>query len=203
MSLRSVLFRRRLSGLPGRLSTIGLLAGVLATAMLALPAQAALKVGAAAPDFSAEAAVGGKAFGFRLSESLAKGPVVLYFYPKAFTSGCTVEAHAFAEATPQFQSLGATVVGLSNDDIETLKKFSVEACRNRFAVAADPQARVIRAYDAGFALLPSTADRISYVIDPQGRVMAVHASMDPQSHVTETLKAVERWKAAQTKKSPG
>lgn len=200
MSLRSVLFRLGLSGLPGRLSTLGLLVGVLATA---LPAHAALKVGAAAPDFSAEAAVGGKAFGFRLSESLAKGPVVLYFYPKAFTSGCTVEAHAFAEATPQFQSLGATVVGLSNDDIETLKKFSVEACRNRFAVAADPQARVIRAYDAGFALLPSTADRISYVIDPQGRVMAVHASMDPQSHVTETLKAVERWKAAQTKKGPG
>lgn len=183
-----------------------LAAGVLAVAALlgqALPAQAALKVGATAADFSAEAAVGGKAFVFRLSESLSRGPVVLYFYPKAFTSGCTVEAHAFAEATPRFQSLGATVVGLSNDNIETLKKFSVEACRSRFAVAADPQARVIRAYDAGFALLPSTADRISYVIDPQGRVIAVHSSMDPQSHVTETLKAVERWAAAQAKKGPG
>lgn len=196
MSSKSFIFRRGLPDTPA----IGLMAWMLA---FGLPAQAALKVGATAPDFSAEAAVGGKAYAFRLSESLAKGPVVLYFYPKAFTSGCTVEAHAFAEATPRFQSMGATVVGLSNDDIDTLKKFSVEACRNRFAVAADPQAKVIRAYDAGFSLLPTTADRVSYVIEPPGRVIAVHASMDPESHVTETLKAVERWRSAQTKKSPG
>ena len=94
---------------------------------------AALAVGAAAPDFTTDAALGGVALKFSLSETLKKGPVVLYFYPKAFTTGCTIEAHNFAEATPKFNALGATVVGISNDDIETLKKFSVEACRDKFA----------------------------------------------------------------------
>ena len=89
-------------------------------------AQAALPVDAPAPDFTAPAALGGRSFSFSLAESLKKGPVVLYFYPKAFTTGCTAEAHDFAEATPKFNALGATVVGMSTDDIATLQKFSVE-----------------------------------------------------------------------------
>jgi len=108
-----------------------------AAALAAAGAFAALAPGDAAPDFDADAAIGGKVFRFSLAQALKKGPVVLYFYPKAFTSGCTVEAHLFAEATPRFEALGATVVGISNDDIDTLKKFSVEACRDKFAVAAD------------------------------------------------------------------
>lgn len=189
--------RTRRLWLSTALRTTGSFGAVSAAAALgvaARPAHAALAVGADAPDFTVHAARGGETFSFTLSQALQAGPVVLYFYPKAFTSGCTVEAHAFAEATPRFEAMGATVVGLSNDDIETLKKFSVEACRNRFAVGADDGARVIKAYDAGIALMPRTASRISYVISPQRKVLLAYAAMSPDGHVDATMKAVEAWK---------
>ena len=166
---------------------------------LALPALAALKVGDAAPDFTTQASLAGKEFRFQLAATLKQGPVVLYFYPAAFTSGCTVEAHNFAEATEQFSALGATVVGVSNDDIETLKKFSVEACRNKFLVAADSGAQIIKKYDAALMLMPNTVDRISYVISPQGKVLYVFSSLSPDNHVENTLKAVQQWKASAPK----
>jgi len=169
----------------------------LAMALLgAGPAQAALKPGDAAPPFAADAALDGKAFRFTLAEALAKGPVVLYFYPKAFTSGCTYEAHQFAEASERFAALGATVIGVSADDIDTLKRFSVEACRSKFAVAADAQARVIRAYDAQVATRPDMADRISYVIGRDGRIAFAHRDGNPDTHVASTLKAVAQLGAA-------
>jgi thioredoxin-dependent peroxiredoxin len=161
-------------------------------------AQAALTVGASAPEFTAPAALGGKPFSFSLADSLKKGPVVLYFYPKAFTSGCTAEAHDFAEATPKFNALGATVVGMSNDDIATLQKFSVEACRDKFAVAADAGGRITKQYDASMMPGLEMADRISYVISPQGKVLYVYSSANPDEHVKRTLAAVEKWKAAKT-----
>ena len=160
-------------------------------------ARAALPVGAPAPHFTTEAALGGKAFSFSLADALRQGPVVLYFYPKAFTSGCTIEAHAFAEATPRFEALGARVVGMSNDDIATLQRFSVEACRDKFAVAADRGARITKQYDAAIASRPDMADRISYVISPAGRIVHVHAGSDPEAHVRATLQAVEAWRRAQ------
>lgn len=163
-------------------------------AALALPlaaAQAALKPGDAAPGFATEAALGGKTFRFQLSEALAKGPVVLYFFPKAFTQGCTVEAHLFAEASARFAALGATVVGVSGDDIDTLKRFSVEACRDKFAVAgASP--KTIEDYDARSSWRADMADRISYVIAKDGKIVFVHHGADPEAHVVNTLKAVER-----------
>lgn len=158
--------------------------------------QAALAVGAAAPDFTTDAALGGVALKFSLAQTLKKGPVVLYFYPKAFTSGCTIEAHNFAEATPKFNALGATVVGISNDDIETLKKFSVEACRDKFAVAADSGALIMKQYDAALWVKPDMADRISYVISPEGKVLYAFSSLSPDLHVENTLKAVEKWRAS-------
>ena len=100
--------------------------------------------GAQAPDFTAQASLGGKEFTFSLADALKKGPVVLYFYPAAFTPGCTVEAHDFADATDKFAALGATVIGVSHDKIETLDKFSVSECRSKFAVAADPDETVIK-----------------------------------------------------------
>lgn len=169
----------------------------LATLTLALsgPAHAALAVGAPAPDFSADAAVGGQPFKFKLAEALKKGPVVLYFYPKAFTSGCTVEAHNFAEATDKFAALNTTVIGMSNDDIETLKKFSVEACRNKFAVAADAGGKVIKDYDVALKMVPgSMADRVSYLIGRDGRIAAVHASMNPDGHIDAMLQAAQALK---------
>ncbi len=161
--------------------------------------HAALPVGAPAPDFTTQAALGGKPFSFALAEALKKGPVVLYFYPKAFTSGCTAEAHDFAEATPKFNALGATVVGMSNDDIATLQRFSVEACRDKFAVAADTGGRITKKYDAAFLPGLEMADRISYVISPQGKVLYVYSSGIPDEHVKRTLAAVEKWKGGAAK----
>jgi peroxiredoxin len=164
----------------------------MVAALLAAPAHAALKPGASAPMFATQAALAGKPFAFDMAEALRKGPVVLYFFPKAFTQGCTIEAHAFAEATPEFNKMGATVIGISHDDIDTLEKFSTEACRDQFAVASDVSAAAIRAYDAGNAARPGTASRISYVIDPQGKIAFMHEGTDPLEHVRQTLEAVRR-----------
>ena len=164
-------------------------------ATLCTPASAALKPGDAAPDFATEAAMGGKEFRFALADALKKGPVVLYFFPKSFTKGCTVEAHLFAEATEKFNALGATVVGISNDDIATQKRFSTEECRDKFAVASDHDTAITKQYDAKLATMPMS-DRISYVIAPDGKILYAYASMDPQDHVANTMKAVEDWKAA-------
>ena len=168
-------------------------AAALALAGLCVAAQAALPVGATAPDFSAQAALGGKEFSFHLKQALAKGPLVLYFYPKSFTSGCTAEAHAFAEASPRFAALGATVMGVSHDDIATQKEFSQKECRDKFAVAADADAKILRQYDVALSVMPNTAARVSFVISPQGKVLYVYDSMNPDLHVANTLKALQDW----------
>lgn len=165
---------------------------LLTLLMAALPLHAALRVGANAPTFTTPAALAGKAFDFDMAAALHKGPVVLYFFPKAFTQGCTIEANAFAEATPQFTALGAMVVGMSHDDIATLQRFSTEACRDQFAVASDPQTQTIRAYDAAAAANPQRANRISYVIGQDGKVAFVHQGADPYEHVAHTLAAVQK-----------
>src|SRR5437660_10174254 len=121
------------------------LLAALTTVLITIPAYGALPDGAKAPDFSTAASLAGKEFKFSLADALKKGPVVLYFYPAAFTPGCTVEAHQFAEATAQFKALGATVIGVSHDPIEKLNKFSVSECRNKFAVASDADGSVLKA----------------------------------------------------------
>src|SRR6266404_4352552 len=115
---------------------------------LATPAFAAMKPGDKAPDFTAQAAVGGEEFAFSLANALKKEPVVLYFFPKAFTKGCTSEAHEFAEAAATFTAAGATLIGMSADDIGTLHKFSVQECSSKFPVAADPDLKIIKAFDS-------------------------------------------------------
>jgi peroxiredoxin len=158
--------------------------------MAATPASAALRVGAKAPDFATQGALGGKPFAFHLSEALKKGPVVLYFFPKAFTKGCTLEAHAFSEAAKDFRKAGAEVIGMSGVDLRTLKRFSVEACRNAFPVAtATP--RTIGAYDVALEGHPGMANRTSYVIAPGGKIVAVHSDLDWSQHVAQTLAAVK------------
>lgn len=160
-----------------------------------VPALAALPVGAAAPDFATQGALAGKPFSFALKQALKKGPVVLYFYPKAFTSGCTIEAHEFAEATPEFNKLGATVIGMSGDDLDTLKRFSTEECRDKFAVAtASPD--VIKRYDVALPVMSSRTNRTSYVIAPNGKIVFAYTAMSPEGHVSGTLAAVKKWKAA-------
>src|SRR3974377_994708 len=115
---------------------------------IAIPVYAALPDGAKAPDFTTQATLAGKEFKFSLADALKKGPVVLYFYPAAFTPGCTGEAHLFAEATDQFKALGATVIGVSHDPIDKLDKFSVSECRNKFAVASDADGSILEAYSS-------------------------------------------------------
>ncbi|USI73062.1 peroxiredoxin [Sphingomonas morindae] len=157
------------------------------------PAMAALPVGAPAPGFATQASLAGKPMPFDLARALKKGPVVLYFYPAAFTSGCTVEAHDFAEATDEFHKLGATVIGMSADPIDVLNRFSVAECRNKFAVgSATP--RIIADYDVKLAT-SSRANRTSYVIAPDGRILFAYSAMDPAGHVAKTLAAVKAWKA--------
>ena len=168
---------------------------VAAAALLALPlaAPAALKQGAVAPDFTTTGAIGGKPFRLHLREALKKGPVVLYFYPKAFTEGCTLEARAFSEAADDFRKAGAQVIGLSADDYGTLARFSVEECRSAFPVATATPAP-IKAYDAVLAQKPELSNRTSYVIAPNGRVAYAYSDMKWQNHVPNTLAAVRRLK---------
>lgn len=150
-------------------------------------------MGATAPEFSTQGAKGGKEIKFDLKQALKRGPVVLYFYPKAFTQGCTLEAHAFADATPEFEKLGATVIGMSADDLPTLKKFSTEACRDKFAVGvATP--KIIKDYDVALAregMPQGMTDRVSYVIDRGGKIAFIHSDMDYRDHVKMTLAAVK------------
>jgi len=169
------------------------------TALLATPSFAALKPGDAAPDFKAPASLGGNEFQYSLAEALKKGPVVLYFYPAAFTTACTIEAHDFADAVDAYRALGATVIGVSHDDIATLKKFSVSECRSKFAVAADKDQSIMKSYDAVLTLMPQYADRVSYVIAPDGRVIFAYKSMNPEKHVELTLDALKKWSAAKGK----
>lgn len=160
----------------------------------ASPVLAALPPGAMAPNFTTQATLAGKPFTFSLADALKSGPVVLYFYPAAFTKGCTIEAHEFAEATARFKALGATVIGVSHDSIETLNKFSVSECRNRFAVASDADLKIAKAYDARL-FITSYSNRTSYVIAPDGKIIYAYSALDPDKHVENTLSAVERWRS--------
>ena len=160
-------------------------------ALAATPAFASLKVGDKAPDFTAPATLGGKEFTFHLAEALKNGPVVVYFYPAAFTQGCTVEAHEFAAAIAQYKALGASVIGVSHDDIVTLNKFSVSECQSKFPVAVDQNRHIMKSYDATLGFLTAYASRTSYVVSQDGRVAFTYSAIDPDEHVGRTLKAVE------------
>jgi len=173
-----------------------LAAAAAALVLAASPAVAALKVGAKAPDFSTQASVGGKPFPFKLSDALKQGPVVLYFFPAAFTAGCTIEAHQFADASDEFKAAGATLIGLTAGNIDRLNEFSVSECRSKFAVAADPNAAIAKTYDSLLAIRPGYSDRTSYVIAPSGEVIFVHSDLKPDQHVALTLEAVKKWRAA-------
>ncbi len=174
-----------------------LLFAAVVAALTSAPALASLQAGASAPDFKAQASLGGKVFDFNLSDALKKGPVVLYFYPAAFTKGCTIEAHEFAAAVDQYKKLGATVIGVSHDTIDVLNKFSVSACRSKFAVAADPQLTVAKAYDAVLPQNPAYANRTSYVIVPGGKIIYTYTDLNPAQHVTNTLQALQQYEASQ------
>src|SRR5262245_44402937 len=173
--------------------SVARLVAVTAAAFVSTSAIAALPNGTKAPDFTTQASLAGKPFSFSLADALKQGPVVLYFYPAAFTKGCTIEAHEFAEATDKFKALGATVIGVSHDTIDTLHKFSVSECRNKFAVASDADQKIMKAYDAVLWIKPDWAKRTSYVIAPSGEIIYSYTALSPDKHVANTMAAVQKW----------
>jgi len=156
---------------------------------------AALPVGATAPDFQLQAALAGKPSDFSLAQALRKGPVVLYFFPAAFTAGCTVEAHEFAEATDTFKQLGATVIGVTAGNIDRVAEFSKLECRDKFAVAADPGAKIAGEYQAQFQTKDghTLSSRTSFVIAPGGKILASYTDPNPDLHIQKAMDAVKAW----------
>ncbi|WP_457443891.1 peroxiredoxin [Roseateles sp. P5_E4] len=181
----------------------------LALSLLALAASAhaALKPGDAAPDFQATAALAGKSVDLQLKDALAKGPVVVYFYPAAFTGGCNLQAHEFAENLARFTAAGATIIGVSGDGIARLREFSAdpETCAGKLAVASDADGHIARAFDIATTATPpgrkttkgqdithARAERTSFVLSREGRVVATVGGLAPAANVAAALAEVER-----------
>jgi thioredoxin-dependent peroxiredoxin len=178
-----------------------ILLGCLLAGLLPPLAWSELPAGTIAPAFTTKAAQGGTDLTFTLSKVLKRGPVVVYFYPKSFTSVCTEEAHLFAEAMSEFEKLGASVIGISTDTIETQRDFSRMECRDKFPVAADPAGDVVKAYDVVLLRFGGVivANRTSYVITPDGKIASVLTAGDAESHIQSALTSVKAWKARQAR----
>ena len=170
--------------------------GAVAATALAGAAFAGLKEGAKAPDFTAPAFLAGQPFTYKLADALKKGPVVVYFFPAAHTSGCNLEAHLFSDAIDQFKAAHATVIGVTAGKVDELAAFSTETehCGGKFPVAADPGAKIAKQYDSILAAKPDWSDRTSYVIAQNGDIVHVYSNLNPNDHVTETLNAVKAMK---------
>ena len=168
-----------------------------AATLLAAPASAALKPGDKAPIFTTPGYLAGEPVTLSLQESLKKGPVVLYFFPAAHTSGCNLEAHLFSEAVDQFKAQKATVIGITAGKLGELAAFSKETehCGGKFAVGADQGAKIARQYQSVLVVKPDWSDRTSYVIAPNGTILHTYSKMDPSEHVAQTLGAVKAFNA--------
>jgi peroxiredoxin len=187
-----------------------LLVALLASALLAAPAEAALKSGDAAPAFQAKASLAGKAFDYSLQDALKKGPVVVYFYPSAYTQGCNIQAREFALNMEKFNALGATIVGVSMDSIERLNDFSAdpEYCGGKVAVSSDADGRIAKAYDLkvteragakdsrGVEISHGFIERATFVVTPDGRIAATISGVPAAENVKQALATVEQLKGA-------
>ena len=177
------------------------LASLAATIVLALPASAALEVGAKAPDFAAPAFLAGKPFTFKLADALKEGPVVVYFFPAAHTKGCNLEAHLFSQAIDKFKAQHATVIGVTAGNTSELAAFSSETehCSGCFAVASDEGAKIAKAYDSLLPMKAGWSNRTSYVVAQDGRIASVHSDLNPTGHVDAMLAAVTALNAPKPK----
>lgn len=182
------------------------LVSLLAT-MFALPASAALKEGDTAPDFKAQASQGGKAFGYSLKDALKKGPVVVYFYPSAYTNGCNLQAHTFAVNYDKFAAAGASIIGVSLDNIARLNDFSADPnyCAGKVAVASDADGKIAKAYDLavrdamagrkdtrGNDIDHGFAERTTFVVTPDGKIAATIGGIAPVANVEKALEIVQQ-----------
>jgi peroxiredoxin Q/BCP len=188
------------------------------SAVVALPALAALKEGDAAPDFKLQASLAGKAFGYSLKDALKKGPVVVYFYPSAYTGGCNIQAHTFAVNHDKFAAAGASIVGVSLDSIGRLNTFSAdpEYCAGKIAVASDADGKVSRLFDLAVTDIPAgrkdtrgveidhaRVERTTFIVSPDGRIAATVGGLAPAANVEKALEVVQglNGSKAQDKKS--
>ena len=188
----------------------------LLAATVVLPASAALKEGDAAPAFKAQASQAGKAFAFSLKDALKKGPVVVYFYPSAFTGGCNIQAHTFAVNHDKFSAAGATVVGVSLDSIASLNEFSADPnyCAGKFPVAADANGDIAKSYDLaireiaagkkdtrGIEIDHAAAERTTFIVTPDGKIAATVGGLTPEANVEKALATVQQLAQHPSKKS--
>ncbi|HWF64893.1 MAG TPA: peroxiredoxin [Rhizomicrobium sp.] len=190
-----------------------LLLGVALSALFAVPSFAALKVGDTAPDFTSTASLGGKDFTFHLNDALKKGPVVVYFYPSAYTGGCDLEAHTFADNHEKFDTAGATIIGVSADNLERLNQFSADPnfCAGKFAIATDESLKIANSYNLkttpakagakdvrGVEIGHGFIERTTFVVGKDHKIAAVMSSADdgikPDEHVFKSLAMVEKMK---------
>ncbi|MEO8837794.1 MAG: peroxiredoxin [Herbaspirillum sp.] len=181
--------------------------GLLSLSAFSLPASAALKVGAVAPNFEAQASLAGKAFTFSLKSSLAKGPVVVYFYPSAFTSGCNIQAHEFAVNHDRFLAANAAIIGVSLDSIGRLNSFSADPnyCAGKVPVASDIDGKIAKSYDLvvrkgnagikdtrGIEIGHGFTERTTFIVTSDGKVAATIGGLEPQQNVEQALKVVQQ-----------
>ena len=178
---------------------------LLAAAAVTLPAQAALKAGDTAPDFTLQASFNGKATSYTLTDALKKGPVVVYFYPSAYTGGCNLQAHTFSEKRPEFDSAGASIVGVSLDSITRLNAFSAdpEYCAGKLTVASDADGKTAKAYDLmvqgrpgmkdtrGVEIDHEFAERTTFIVGADRKVLATIGGVSPFENVSQALKFVQ------------
>ena len=187
-----------------------LLLAILLMSVAALPAMAALKVGESAPRFTAQASLAGKTFTFSLRKALRKGPVVVYFYPSAYTGGCDIEAHTFAQDSGKFAAAGATIIGVSLDSIQRLNDFSADPkyCAGKFPTASDADGAISKSYEVavhqgppglkdvrGVEIGHGFADRTTFVIARDGKIVSVISKVSPAEHVAKALQVVRRLRA--------
>jgi peroxiredoxin len=181
--------------------------GFLLSSAIALPVVAALKPGDAAPDFTTQASLAGKAFTFSLTDALKKGPVVVYFYPSAFTGGCNAQAHAFAENKDKFTAAGATIIGVSLDSISRLNDFSADPqyCAGKIAVASDADGKIAKSYDLmvtaarpgmkdsrGVEIDHGFTERTTFIVTPDRKIVATVGGLAPTANVDNALEAVQQ-----------
>jgi len=181
--------------------------GLLLSLALSLPVWAALQTGDMAPAFTAQASMAGKAFNYSLADALKKGPVVVYFYPSAFTQGCNVEAHTFSERRADFDAAGATIIGVSLDSISRLNDFSADPkyCAGRIAVASDADGKIAASYklkvqhsptpvpdSRGVVIDHDFAERTTFVVTPDGKIAASIGGATPTANVDAALKSVQQ-----------
>ncbi|MEB6380937.1 peroxiredoxin [Leclercia adecarboxylata] len=167
---------------------------VLSLSVFVTPVLAALEAGSQAPNFTLQGALAGKPLTFSLQQALQKGPLVLYFFPAAFSKGCNIEANAFAKATDDFNKLGASVVGVTAGNVEQVDEFSKKECRDKFTVAADPGAKVAAKYQTLMQLNGKTlSGRTSFVIAPDGKILLSFTDRNPETHIQKTMAAVKQY----------